>query len=142
MIYNSLELKFYLENRTPQFLTFRKNLKYKKSGKSLSDRYTFESYLEIFPDVHHIKLRINNVYFETFFSDDGSNYHPIVYRAIVADRKDCFDKITRCCLRMSFPFDENELFNHLRFLSSDDGFKYSNEYEYLDLNKRRMPWGY
>jgi len=55
---------------------------------------------------------------------------------IAADHVNCFDKWSKCPLIMELPVDGEELLKHLKFLGSDEGFRISETYEYLNSN----PW--
>jgi len=50
------------------------------------------------------------------------------------DNIKCFDKVQTCPMVVSLPCDFEELLEKLKLLGSEEGYRISNEYEYLDKN--------
>jgi hypothetical protein len=66
--------------------------------------------------------------------NDGSSYYYIDGK-ITADNAECFNKWSQCPLCLDFPSDsvqEAKLLELLTYLGSREGFKYSNDFDYLD----------
>lgn len=72
-----------------------------------------------------------------FCTENTSSYKYINNR-IAADNADCFDKWSKCPLVMRFPLDGDILLKHLNWLATEDGYKHSLYYEYLE--NRILPY--
>lgn len=60
---------------------------------------------------------------------------PVFTRRLLADNVGCFNKWSQCPLVMSIESvlaDPEKAIEHLLWLGSAEGFKYSNEFDYLD----------
>lgn len=64
-------------------------------------------------------------------SDEAPGY---LSGKIAADNSRCFDEWYKCPLIMRLPVDSKILLKHFEFLASEEGFKISNSYSYLDDN--------
>jgi len=55
-----------------------------------------------------------------------------IHYRVAADNEGCFDKWRKCPLVMKLPVNKTRLLKHLAWLGTEEGFKHSNNYDYLD----------
>ena len=81
----------------------------------------------------------DQVEFRFFWESTGEDYH----RRLFGDNSRCFDRLSTCPLAVFVSGEEIlDLFEKLpawiEFLGSDEGYKYSNEFQFLD-SEQKLP---
>jgi len=66
------------------------------------------------------------------FSTKAKCVYQDISNAICVDHINCFDKWSKCPIKISFPLESSVLLEYMKFMGTIDGFKNSNSYDYLD----------
>lgn len=89
--------------------------------------------------VYFSKIEISSCFLRLYFGEYDCDDNPRLQGYLVADRDDLFDKISKCPMSVRFPFDETEVEKYLKFLASEEGFEYSKQFMFRNVEIRKIP---
>lgn len=89
--------------------------------------------------VYYSEMEINDCFLRLYFGEYDCDDNPRLQGYLVADRDDLFDKLWKCPLSVRLPFDEADVEKYLKFLASEEGFEYSNQFMFRNVETRKIP---